>query len=104
MWLRRGEWGFIIYSQECIDEADRAWYLTAIDPSYYSALSEASKQSLKFQGGPFEGKDLEVFEQDPLRDEMVSLRRWDDEAKVAGIEDPRAEVYRGMIQRHLERD
>lgn len=90
---------------ECIVGADRSRYLTAVDLSYYDALSEASKQSLKFQGGPFEGKDLDTFEQDPLRDEMVSLRRWDDEAKIAGIEDvtPRAELYRGMIQRHLER-
>jgi 2-amino-1-hydroxyethylphosphonate dioxygenase (glycine-forming) len=85
--------------------ADEIRYLTAIDSSYYAALSEASKQSLKFQGGPFEGEALEAFEQDPLRDEMASLRRWDDQAKIAGIEDvtPRAKVYRGMIQKHLER-
>ncbi|KFZ01887.1 hypothetical protein V501_09739 [Pseudogymnoascus sp. VKM F-4519 (FW-2642)] len=50
-------------------------YLTAVDLSYYDALSEASKQSLKFQGGPFEGKDLEAFEQDPLRDEMEPAGR-----------------------------
>lgn len=87
------------------DEANRAFrYLTAVDGSYYAALSEASKQSLRFQGGPFEGEELEMFKLDPLKDEMVNMRRWDDQAKVVGIEQvtPRAESYRAMIQTHLE--
>jgi 2-amino-1-hydroxyethylphosphonate dioxygenase (glycine-forming) len=79
-------------------------YLTAVDPAYYDGLSEASKQSLRFQGGPFAGDELEAFEQDSLKDEMVNLRKWDDHAKIVGIENltPRAETYREMIQRHLE--
>lgn len=79
-------------------------YLTAIDSSYYDALSEASKQSLKFQGGPFKGKELEEFERDPLKGEMVRLRRWDDGAKVVGVEKstPRVKRYWGMIVGHLE--
>lgn len=79
-------------------------YLTAVDKTYYEALSSASKQSLKFQGGPFEGKELEEFERDPLKGEMVRLRRWDDGAKVVGVEavTPRAERYWGMIVGHLE--
>jgi predicted HD phosphohydrolase len=79
-------------------------YLTAVDASYYDGLSEASKQSLRFQGGPFQGEDLQAFERDPLKDEMVKLRKWDDQAKIVGIqsETPRAEMYRDMIVRHLE--
>jgi predicted HD phosphohydrolase len=59
---------------------------------------------LKFQGGPFQGEELEAFERDPLRDEMVKLRRWDDQAKVVGVEEqtPRAWTYKEMIQKHLE--
>ena len=80
-------------------------YLTAVDASYYDGLSEASKQSLKFQGGPFQGSELEQFERDPLKGEMVKLRQWDDQAKVVGVEaeTPRAATYREMITRHLER-
>ncbi|RJE25691.1 HD domain protein [Aspergillus sclerotialis] len=80
-------------------------FLTAIDKSYYDSLSSASKKSLEFQGGPFEGEELDAFLRDPLRDQMVAMRRWDDAAKVEGIidETPRAETYLGMIQRHLER-
>jgi predicted HD phosphohydrolase len=82
-----------------------ARYPTAVDASYYDGLSEASKQSLKFQGGPFEGEELEGFERYPLREEMVGLRRWDDGANIVGVEceTPRAEMYRGTIRRHLER-
>jgi predicted HD phosphohydrolase len=59
--------------------------------------------SLKFQGGPFEGEELDAFEKDPLRDEMVALRRYDDGAKLVGIEDttPRARFYLPMIETHL---
>ena len=85
-----------------VDGATR--YLTAVDASYYGGLSEASKQSLRYQGGPFQGEELEDFEQDPLKDEMVKLRKWDDQAKVVGIESetPRAATYRNMIRRHLK--
>lgn len=83
----------------------RLRYLTAVDQSYYDSLSSASQRSLAFQGGPFKGEDLEAFEQDPLRDEMVSLRLWDDAAKVVGIKDttPRAGAYEDMMVEHLTR-
>ncbi|KAJ5435379.1 Phytanoyl-CoA dioxygenase [Penicillium cf. griseofulvum] len=57
----------------------------------------------QFQGGPFRGADLKGFEEDPLRDDMVSLRRWDDAAKLEGIEaiTPRAGAYLDMIVTYL---
>ncbi|OOF99912.1 hypothetical protein ASPCADRAFT_393661 [Aspergillus carbonarius ITEM 5010] len=79
-------------------------YLTATNITYYETLSSASKKSLEFQGGPFKGAELAAFARDPLRDDMVALRLWDDAAKVPGIEalTPRAGEYRDMIQAHLE--
>ncbi|EAW21350.1 uncharacterized protein NFIA_065140 [Aspergillus fischeri NRRL 181] len=72
-------------------------FLTAVDSAYYDSLSAASKKSLEFQGGPFSGAELATFEADPLREEMVLLRLWDDSdrAKVLGIEGltPRAGEY-----------
>ena len=78
-------------------------YLTAIDPAYYDSLSAASKKSLEFQGGPFEGKELEKFMNDPLSEEMIRLRKWDDRAKVVGIVDrtPRVSEYESLIEEHL---
>ena len=101
MLLRRGPFSSLSFlHKELIENR----YLTAVDASYYDGLSEASKQSLKFQGGPFRKKELEEFESDVLKDEMVKLRKWDDQAKIVGIEreTPRADSYRGMIRRHLE--
>lgn len=79
-------------------------YLTAIDPAYYAALSAASKKSLQFQGGPFDGKDLETFMTDPLSEDMIRLRKWDDGAKIVGIveETPRAGEYEALIEGHLK--
>ncbi|KAH8805296.1 hypothetical protein F5884DRAFT_443874 [Xylogone sp. PMI_703] len=80
-------------------------YLTAVNKSYYDSLSTASQKSLAFQGGPFKNEELASFENDPLRDEMVSLRLWDDEAKIVGIKDitPPAGSYLHMISSHLSR-
>ncbi|KAJ6007304.1 hypothetical protein N7540_011280 [Penicillium herquei] len=80
-------------------------YLTAVNRAYYDDLSSASQKSLAFQGGPFKGNELQEFEQDPLRDEMVSLRLWDDGAKLVGVESstPRASAYLPMIKAHLSR-
>ncbi|KAJ5927304.1 hypothetical protein N7516_009077, partial [Penicillium verrucosum] len=81
-------------------------YLTATDRGYYESLSSASQKSLAFQGGPFRDADLKTFEEDPLRDDMVSLRLWDDAAKLEGVEaiTPRAGVYLDMIIAHLLRE
>lgn len=78
-------------------------YLTAVDRAYYNSLSSASQKSLAFQGGPFQGTELQEFEQDLLRDEMVSLRLWDDGAKLVGVESttPRARSYLDIITAHL---
>ncbi|KAJ5919508.1 hypothetical protein N7454_009343, partial [Penicillium verhagenii] len=78
-------------------------YLTAVNKEYYDSLSSASQKSLAFQGGPFQGSELQEFEEDPLRDEMVSLRLWDDRAKLVGVEavTPRARAYLDIIVSHL---
>ena len=78
-------------------------YITAIDPAYYDGLSSASKKSLEFQGGPFRGKELEEFANDPLSEDMIRLRKWDDGAKIVGIADitPRVTVYQPLIEEHL---
>ncbi|KAJ5626456.1 hypothetical protein N7528_003883 [Penicillium herquei] len=78
-------------------------YLTAVNRAYYDDLSSASQKSLAFQGGPFKGSELQEFEEDPLRDEMVSLRLWDDGAKLVGVESttPRPSAYLDMITAHL---
>jgi phosphonate degradation associated HDIG domain protein len=69
-------------------------YLCAVDPTYLSKLSPASIQSLELQGGPFGPEEIQEFEANPHYRAAVSLRRWDDEAKVPGLEVPGLENYR----------
>jgi phosphonate degradation associated HDIG domain protein len=73
-------------------------YLCATDPEYLGLLSPASIQSLALQGGPFTAAEATEFEQRPFAREAVRLRRWDDLAKVPGMEVPGLEHYRAMIE------
>ena len=72
-------------------------YLCATDSAYLGLLSPASMQSLALQGGPFTAAEVTEFEQRPFAREAVRLRRWDDLAKIPGMEVPGLEHYRGMI-------
>jgi len=63
-------------------------YLCAVESEYYDSLSPPSLQSLDLQGGPFTEGEVREFEQLPYFQDAVALRRWDDEAKVEGLETP----------------
>jgi phosphonate degradation associated HDIG domain protein len=57
-------------------------YLTYKFPDYYQKLSEASKMTLKYQGGIMTETEALNFEQDPDKELMILFRKWDDEAKL----------------------
>lgn len=59
-------------------------YLCAIDPLYWSGLSEISKRSLEWQGGPFSPEGAASFIAQPYAQDAVALRGWDDLAKTPG--------------------
>jgi [1-hydroxy-2-(trimethylamino)ethyl]phosphonate dioxygenase len=63
-------------------------YLCTVDPAYQADLSPASLQSLKLQGGPYNVQEAREFEAEPYFKECVELRRWDDLAKIPGLETP----------------
>ncbi|KAH0596616.1 hypothetical protein MHUMG1_05734 [Metarhizium humberi] len=77
-------------------------YLCAVDSGYYGKLSDASRKSLAYQGGPMRGKELADFGGDPWCGEMCRLRVWDDEAKVQGLQVRSLESWRCVIERQLE--
>jgi gamma-butyrobetaine dioxygenase len=72
-------------------------YLCAVDHSYHDALSDASRQSLALQGGPFDAAGVASFEANPHYREALRLRRWDDAAKIPGLVVPGLEHYRSRI-------
>jgi phosphonate degradation associated HDIG domain protein len=76
-------------------------HLCTTDASYYDGLSEASKRSLKLQGGAMSNEEREAFEQIPYFEDALILRRWDDLAKVNGLDIPGLDTYRDIVQQCL---
>lgn len=60
-------------------------YLVSTDPDYYAGLSEASKITFEKQGGLLSVEELHAFEQDPLFEQHIALRRIDEQAKAEGL-------------------
>lgn len=73
-------------------------YLCAVDPTYHSLLSAGSVASLERQGGPMDPAEVAAFEANPGWEDAVALRRWDDQAKVPGLDVPLAESYRPLLE------
>jgi predicted HD phosphohydrolase len=77
-------------------------YLACRKSGYYARLSEASRGTLRFQGGPMSEAEATLFEADPLFAAKVRLRSWDEAAKESDWQVPGLETYAGLIRAHLE--
>jgi phosphonate degradation associated HDIG domain protein len=80
--------------------------LCAIDPEYFGKLSADSVRSLKLQGGVFSQEEAQAFLAKPYAQDALQLRRWDDRAKVEGLETPDLTHYVELVAevaaRHTE--
>lgn len=76
-------------------------YLTHNDEHYYDRLSEASKQTLVYQGGKMSHDEAVVFENDPLFEQMIAMRKIDEEAKDEHKQAGELNAYHNMIVEHL---
>ena len=74
-------------------------YLCATDPGYAGTLSEASAQSLVFQGGPMTEEEAHAFEQLAYALDAVAVRRWDDTAKDPEVQTPDFNHFRPLLER-----
>jgi phosphonate degradation associated HDIG domain protein len=72
---------------------DAKRYLCAVEPEYWNSLSDVSQQSLELQGGTFTSEHSRAFEQNLYFEDGVRLRRWDDRAKVVGLQTPGLEHF-----------
>lgn len=77
-------------------------FLCTTDATYYDGLSDASKTSLKLQGGIMSDEEREAFEQILHYRDALTLRRWDDLAKVKGLATVGLETYRDVVQQCLK--
>jgi phosphonate degradation associated HDIG domain protein len=76
-------------------------YLTYKHPEYYDQLSDASKQTLEFQGGRMSAQEAAGFEQDPDAGLFIRLRHWDDKAKETNIPIQNLDELKAMTLNHL---
>lgn len=78
-------------------------YLAASEAGYFDILSDASKLSLKLQGGPMSADEQARFGGEQFCKDALALRRWDDEGKIVGLKTPALEHFEPMIARSLRR-
>ena len=74
-------------------------YLCAIEPAYRAGLSDGSVRSLAVQGGAMADAEVQRFAALPGAEPAVSLRRWDDDGKVVGLQVEPFEHYRALLAR-----
>jgi phosphonate degradation associated HDIG domain protein len=79
-------------------------YLCATEKQYFASLSPASVLSLKLQGGPMSPGEVEAFRAGPHAEAAVSLRRWDEAAKVPGLATPPLEHFLSHVRSALPRE
>lgn len=77
-------------------------YLCAINPEYYGRLSEASKVSLRLQGGPMSTAEVEAFAQNPNLGAILQVRYLDDAGKRPGAKTKGFQDYLPLLQRLVE--
>ena len=76
-------------------------YLVGKNPEYYQKLSDASKQTLVYQGGPMYSEEIESFETDPLFSDSLLVREYDEMSKVPNIKFKSLDFYRGFLTSYL---
>lgn len=76
---------------------DAKRFLCRSVPAYWDSLSPASKHSLELQGGMFSLAEAKRFLERPHAHDAVSLRRWDDLAKVPGKATPGLARYAALL-------
>lgn len=75
-------------------------YLAAVEPAYLGRLSDASRSSLRAQGGPLSRRAAGSFAWSASAAEAVALRRIDDTAKDPSRDDGPFERFAELVERH----
>jgi len=64
-------------------------------------LSDASKTTLRFQGGPMTQKEAEEFESNSYHLAILRMRSYDEAAKVPGKSVPNLDSYRELMRLNI---
>jgi gamma-butyrobetaine dioxygenase len=78
-------------------------YLCTVDEDYESTLSDASRHTLRLQGGRLDEGVLASFEAETHAEDSIRLRRYDDQAKVPDAVTPDLAHFAPLISELLAR-
>ena len=73
----------------------------AREKKYYELLSEASKVSLKLQGGVMSNEEAKKFETNKFFENSVKLRKFDEMAKESGLKIKSINDYKNLLTSKL---
>ena len=76
-------------------------YLVTMSQEYYDNLSESSKRTLNYQGGIMLEQELSDFENNPLFELIIKMRKWDEKAKVKDMAIPEFKEFREVIEKFI---
>ena len=73
----------------------------AREKNYYKKLSKASKISLKLQGGIMNNNEAKEFENSEFFKDSIKLRKFDEIAKIAGLDIKSINEYKNLLTSKL---
>jgi [1-hydroxy-2-(trimethylamino)ethyl]phosphonate dioxygenase len=73
----------------------------AREKNYYDLLSEASKISLKLQGGVMNEEEAKKFEKNKFFESSIKLRKFDEIAKKSGLKIKSINEYKNLLTSKL---
>ena len=86
---------------ELVEQHVQAKRYLATDKDYYQKLSLASKETLKYQGGPLNREEMIEMEEGPFFRDILKLRRIDDDAKELGFDETDLKHFRELVSTYL---
>lgn len=76
-------------------------YLVATDTTYAEKLSPASRETLRWQGGPMNDDEIKAFENHPFFKEIIQVRWWDEGAKDSNAVLLPMSLFKNFIEDYL---
>lgn len=76
-------------------------YLCATEPGYFDALTPASRHTLGLQGGFMRPDEVGALSGHPWLEAALTLRRWDDQAKVPGRPTRPLRAWEPVLRSHF---
>jgi len=77
-------------------------YLVATDEMYAAKLSPASRETLKWQGGPMNEKKVKTFKNHSFFDDIIKVRLWDEKAKDMNVTLLPISFFKNLIYNYLK--